>query len=213
MHAEQVLQATLGRDVFSADDMLEILRGVGIDVQPEQCRVLLYKAVEKALVDHYREAYGIDLSPRMYSINEINGLVLFLHIRTHGRPEMTVEMEAFFEMLFFSEEGETGIKELREENKQLVEMVRELRSRISEMNSVWIDRGFEESRFREVDGDVLLKMETELVALREQVAFEHSSILEAWHRLAEEHIKNKQTSPHGEGGAEGAVEKCDEQAC
>lgn len=61
----------------------------------------------------------------------------------------------------------------------------ELREKLNEMNNVWIDKEFEDVGFKNVVNDVLLKMGKELVALTEQLEFEHSAILEAWYILGE----------------------------
>lgn len=191
MEIGKIFQGILGKDILSADDIHTLLGRIDIQVQPSECKVLLYKRIERALLRHYKEVYGIDLTLRVYSINEINGLILFLYIKKHRAPEIDSGLEMFFEKLFFRESGELGIKDLRAENERLMNANMELREKVSEMNNMWIDKGFEDVGFKNVDAEVLSRMEKELLLLKEQLDFEHSAILEAWYNLGEEYMKNK----------------------
>ncbi|UTX42571.1 karyopherin subunit alpha-5 [Encephalitozoon hellem] len=191
METSQLLKKVLKKDTLSTEDIVFLLGKVDVAIRCSDCKVLFYKSVERALVHHYEEAYGVCIPSRVYNINEIHGLILFLHIKKYGYPEVDVDLERFFENLFFSGIGEMEVKQLKEENERLTKENEELRERINEMNNAWIDRGFEEGEFRSVDEDVLSRMERDLAALREQVDFEHPLILEAWYRLGEEYIKGR----------------------
>lgn len=190
MDAGQILKEVLGQDALSPDGISSLLNGIGVESKVSDCRTLFYKSVEKALSHHYRDAYGIEIPARTYSINDIHGLILFLYIKKHGYPEVDSGLERLFENLFFGGCGESEVERLKEENRRLVGENEQLRERIDEMNSVWMDRGFEEEEFKSVDSEVLSKMEKDFAALKEQVDFEHSSILEAWYKLGEEYIRN-----------------------
>ncbi|KMV66570.1 hypothetical protein M970_020440 [Encephalitozoon cuniculi EcunIII-L] len=191
MEVAQFLRQVLKKSALSLEDIAFLLSKVDVVFRDSGCKILFYKNVEKALVCHYKEAHGVDIEPRIYSINEIHGLILFLYIKKYGQPEVDSELERFFEDLFFSDSGEMDACRLKEENERLVRENSELRERINEIDDSRIDRGFEEEGFRSVDEEVLSKMERDLTALREQVDFEHSLILEAWYKLGEEHIKNR----------------------
>jgi hypothetical protein len=172
-----------------AKDIHKILKEIGIEVEHSPCKVLVYKRTERELLSYYESELGISLVARTYSINEIHGLILFVYIRMHGVPEADEELEAFFEKLFFSAEGEAGVEELKLENERLAATNQELRERIEEMENARIDGGFE--GFRSVECEVLEKMERELIAVKEQLESENVIIAEAWYNIAEEIIKNK----------------------
>lgn len=191
MEVGKYLEDVLKKDSLSMGDVYVLLDMIGVKAGDAGCRILSYKKIERALLCHYRETYGIDLSPRIYDINDIHGLILFLYIKKHGTPVVDGDLETFFEKLFFGSCGEEKVVELKEENERLASMNRELREKLREVSNMCLDKGFEEGGFRSVDSEVLARMEKELVELKSQVDFEHSAILEAWYRLGEEYIKNK----------------------
>lgn len=191
MEISQFLKKILKKSTLSQEDIVLLLDKVDVVFKSPGCKILFYKSAEKALAHHYKETYEVCIPSRVYSVNEIHGLILFLYIKKYGYPEVDLELERFFEGLFFGGIREMEVEQLKEETERLMRENEELRERINEMNNAWIDRGFEEGEFKSVDEEVLSRMEKDLAALREQVDFEHPLILEAWYRLGEEYIKSR----------------------
>jgi hypothetical protein len=192
MEIKELFKGILGQTHFDdTRDIHKVLKKIGVEPEPSGCRILTYKRIERALLRHYEQELGISLEPRIYSINEINGLVLFVYIKVHGAPDVDEDLEAFFERLFFGAEGESNIEELKQENERLAGINQELRMKIEEMESVRIDEGFGDTGFRSVESEVLEKMERELVMVKEQLEHENALIAEAWYSIAEEIIRNR----------------------
>lgn len=189
MEIEGILKSIINKNKFTLDDLAMLLNKLGIFIELNKNKILAYKQTEKALIKHYREDLELDLKLKMYSINEINGLVLFLYINKYNEPQVSKELELFFESLFFNQEGENNVEELTLENNMLVEENKKLNDTIEELKNNKIDMSFEYNGFKSVDDEVLRKMEKELISLKNQIEFEHPLIMEAWYKLCEEFIK------------------------
>ncbi|KAH9412060.1 hypothetical protein HK407_02g02840 [Ordospora pajunii] len=167
-----------------------ILNIIGIEIKDEcsACKVLLHKQIEDALIRKYKDAYGISIDQRIYSINEIHGLILFLYMKQRKTDDVDPALEAFFETLFFSSTDTNELESLKSENARLSNENKTLVQKIEEISSTIIDRGFEEEA-TSVNAEVLHKLEHELIILKEQVEYEHTAILEAWYHLAQDTLK------------------------
>ncbi|KAM0671555.1 hypothetical protein CWI42_020420 [Ordospora colligata] len=167
-----------------------ILNLIGIEIKDEcsTCKVFLYKQIEDALIRKYKDEYGISISQRIYSINEIHGLILFLYMKQYETADVDPALEAFFEKLFFSSTDTSELESLQNENTRLINENKALSQKIEEMNCTII----ESCAYKEpvdVNTQVLHKLEHELIILKEQVEYEHTAILEAWYHLAKDALK------------------------
>jgi hypothetical protein len=133
--------------------------------------ITFYKSLNSLLIDFYKSSLNIDISKKIYSKNEIVGLLVFLYLRKF-KKEPSRKLEDFLETIFFSETSENALKEENEE----------LKSKITKKNEDIND-------LSTIDYEVLKKLEKENIKLKKIIKFENDLIIKSWFNLCEEYLK------------------------
>ncbi|EOB11708.1 hypothetical protein NBO_929g0006 [Nosema bombycis CQ1] len=161
---------------INKNTILKVLKDLNINFQQHNLfpthSITFYKSLNSLLIDFYKSSLNIDISKKIYSKNEIIGLLVFLYLRKF-KKEPSRKLEDFLEKIFFSETSENALKEENEELK----------------NKINKSKNIDDINYDFIDYEVLKKLEKENIKLKKIIKFENDLIIKSWFNLCEEYLK------------------------